>query len=240
MWWRILAAFLLSGTAAAEETFSDHIAGAVALYDNLDYERALKRLEDARKLARTPAEEATVDLYSAVVLGELGRPLECKDAFVAAFSASPNAKLPFALSPKIREIAEKARQQVKTSMATVQHPGGDSSSPPATPNVQTVSPPAPSPHGALGWVLTASGGAALAVGGTLGYLSYLRAGQSTSVGDVKVRQAQVLGYGADALYALGAVGVGVGLWQLLSERHLAGQTVAISACGTAVLVSGSF
>lgn len=90
---------------------------AITLYENLEYEKALKQLKSASKLAKGPDDEAKIALLEGVVLADMGREEKALTAFKTAFSVDLEAKLPVEVSPKVEAVAEKARANVRKMLA---------------------------------------------------------------------------------------------------------------------------
>lgn len=90
---------------------------AITLYENLEYEKALKQLKAARLKAGGPDDEAKISLLEGVVLADMGREEKALTAFKTAFSVDLEAKLPVEVSPKVQAVAEKARANVRKMLA---------------------------------------------------------------------------------------------------------------------------
>lgn len=103
----------------ANEEYSRFITAASRLFENLEYERALEQLDNAKKLAKTADEQTEVALYEGVVLLELGRTDDAKAALQTALFLSPDAKLPVKVSPKVAQQVEGIRAKVKQELAPI-------------------------------------------------------------------------------------------------------------------------
>jgi tetratricopeptide (TPR) repeat protein len=108
---------LLLGSApgpalAAAATFEHYLSAAVTLYEDLEYERALKQLELARKRARGPAQKGLVSLHRGILLAELGRWPAARAAFRVALRREPHVTLPLKVSPKVEAEFEAVRARV--------------------------------------------------------------------------------------------------------------------------------
>lgn len=90
-----------------------YLNAAVALYEKLEYEQALKQIGRAKKKAATADDETRVALMEGIVLAELGRESAANDAFTTGFGLDSEAKLPLDVSPKVAALAEAARESVK-------------------------------------------------------------------------------------------------------------------------------
>ncbi len=113
-----LAVALASFTAAAQGTeVKKYFNAAITLYENLEYEKALKQLTKAKAKATGADDEARVSLLEGVVLADMGREEKALAAFKAGFSVNLDAKLPVEVGPKVQAVAEKARASVRKLLA---------------------------------------------------------------------------------------------------------------------------
>jgi tetratricopeptide (TPR) repeat protein len=94
-----------------------YMNGAITLYENLEYEKALKQLQKARTKAAGPDDEMIISLLEGVVLGDMGKDEAALKRFKEGFSVDLKAKLPVEVSPKIAALAEKARASVEKLLA---------------------------------------------------------------------------------------------------------------------------
>jgi hypothetical protein len=129
----------------------------VFFYEELDYERALEHLQNARRLARTPEQEVTVSLHEGIVLGDMGQQEQSRAAFKKALFLSPEAKLPLKVSPKLADDFELARAEVRAEQqdsaaatlplsaaaAPAQHATPSQAPPPTSPTVADPGPLTP-------------------------------------------------------------------------------------------------
>ena len=113
------ALFLIVTLLGANEEYGRFITAASRLFENLEYERALEQLANAKKLAKSADEQTEVALYEGIVLLELGRSDEAKAALQTALYLSPDAKLPVRVSPKVNAQIEAIRAQVKKELAPI-------------------------------------------------------------------------------------------------------------------------
>lgn len=113
-----LALVLLANAAFAQSPeVKKYLNTAITLYENLEYEKALKQLKNARGKAKGPDDEAKIALLEGVVLADMGREEKALTAFKTAFSVDLEAKLPVEVSPKVQAVAEKARANVRKVLA---------------------------------------------------------------------------------------------------------------------------
>jgi len=175
--------------APAKADFASLLAGAVRLYEDLEYEQALKQLGRAKAVARGPEQEATVALYEGIMLGELGQRDQALAAFRTGLYLQPEAKLPAKVSPKLERDFEEVRQGVLRDLGIAQAPPPPQPPPPVsdrpaqpdlTPRVEAAPPPAYVPSAAqpqesrslvLPLALLSTSVVAGAVGGGIGVTS---------------------------------------------------------------------
>jgi tetratricopeptide (TPR) repeat protein len=103
--------------ARAEGAFERHIAEAVRLYDDLEYELALEQLERASKVPHGTEEEVTLGLYKGIISADLGRWEAARAGFKSALVLKPDAQLPLRVSPKVRAEFESQRTKVQAELA---------------------------------------------------------------------------------------------------------------------------
>src|SRR5258708_5607495 len=118
-----LTAFATLIAAAPTDTSAEakqYLASAIALYEHLDYEEALDRLEKARKLSTSPKLDVTLYLYEALVLSDMGRREEASADFEKAFLLDPDAPLPIRVSPKVRRASDVIRDWARETRTTRQ------------------------------------------------------------------------------------------------------------------------
>jgi tetratricopeptide (TPR) repeat protein len=106
-------------TAFAQQSpeVTKYLQASIALYENLEYAKALAQVQKAKTKAKSPDDEARCSVLEAVVLADMGKDEKASKAFQEAFSIDPELKLPVAVAPKIQALSEKAREQVKKMLA---------------------------------------------------------------------------------------------------------------------------
>jgi tetratricopeptide (TPR) repeat protein len=113
-----LALALVASQALAQSAeVKKYLNTAITLYENLEYEKALKQLKTARTKAKGADDEAKIGLLEGIVLADMGREEKALTAFKTAFSVDVEAKLPVEVSPKVQAVAEKARANVLKMLA---------------------------------------------------------------------------------------------------------------------------
>ena len=113
----LLVILLTSPAFAQNAEVKKYVNTAITLYENLEYEKALKQLKNAKAKASGPDDEAKIALLEGVVLADMGRDEKALTAFKTAFSVDLEAKLPVEVSPKVQAVAEKARANVRKMLA---------------------------------------------------------------------------------------------------------------------------
>jgi tetratricopeptide (TPR) repeat protein len=115
----LIAAVLLFATPAIAQSpeVKKYLNITITLYENLEYEKALKQLKTARAKAKGPDDEAKINLLEGIVLADMGKEEKALTAFRSAFSVDLEAKLPVEVSPKVQAVADKARANVRKMLA---------------------------------------------------------------------------------------------------------------------------
>ena len=113
----LLVILMTTPAFAQSAEVKKYLNTAITLYENLEYEKALKQLKNARQKASGPDDEAKVSLLEAIVLADMGREEKALTAFKTAFSVDLEAKLPVEVSPKVQAVADKARANVRKMLA---------------------------------------------------------------------------------------------------------------------------
>ena len=89
-----------------------YITSAERLYEDLDYERALEQLTQARRLPRSLEEDVRLALLEGLILADMGRRVDARAAFKAGLLLDPEAPLPVTTAPKVELEFEEVRTQV--------------------------------------------------------------------------------------------------------------------------------
>jgi tetratricopeptide (TPR) repeat protein len=113
----VLLSLIAFSARAQSPEVRKYLNAATTLYENLEYEKALKQLKKARSRAAGPDDEAKVGLLEGIVLVDLGKEQDALTAFKTAFSIDLEAKLPLEVSPKVQAVAERARESVRKLLA---------------------------------------------------------------------------------------------------------------------------
>jgi tetratricopeptide (TPR) repeat protein len=94
-----------------------YLQAAATLYENLEYEKALKQIDRARGKANGAEDDTQISLYEGIVLSDMGKEEKALTAFKTGLSLDPEVKLPLEVSPKVEAVFEKARANVKKMLA---------------------------------------------------------------------------------------------------------------------------
>jgi tetratricopeptide (TPR) repeat protein len=117
---RVFLVVLLLGAVTARAQSPEvkkYLNAAITLYENLEYEKALKQIKKAKPKATGPDDEAKIGLLEGIVLVDMGKEEQALTAFKTAFSVDLEAKLPLEVSPKVQAVADKARENVRKMLA---------------------------------------------------------------------------------------------------------------------------
>jgi tetratricopeptide (TPR) repeat protein len=113
----LVVLMLASSAPAASREVKQYLNSAAALFENLEYEKALKQVEKAKTKASGAEDELLISLYEGVILAEQGKTEKALAAFKAGLSMDPDAKLPLEVSPKVEKAFEGVRASVKKTLA---------------------------------------------------------------------------------------------------------------------------
>ena len=110
----ISAALAVSMPARAQSPeVKKYLNAAVTLYENLEYEKALKQIQRAKTKSTGASDDARIALYEGIVLADMGKEDKALNAFKTGLSMEPEAKLPLEVSPKVEKVFVKARENVQ-------------------------------------------------------------------------------------------------------------------------------
>lgn len=113
----LLTLSLALPAAAQSVEVKKFLNATTALYENLEYEKALKQLAKAKVKASSPEDEAKIALLEGIVLADMGREDKALTSFKTAFGIDLEAKLPLDVGPKVLAVAERARANVRKVLA---------------------------------------------------------------------------------------------------------------------------
>ncbi len=128
---------------AGNDEIRNYIISIGRLHDSLEYELALNRIQLARQVPRGTEEEVTLALYEGIILCEMGKLKPGSAVFKSALFLRPDAKLPVQVAPKIEQLFESVRKQVKREVATLLSPREEQSPAGKTESVRELPPTPP-------------------------------------------------------------------------------------------------
>jgi tetratricopeptide (TPR) repeat protein len=96
--------------------FQTYLNAAARLYESLEYEQALEKLERAKRYVRDVEDDVMISLYEGIILADLDRREQSQAAFRAGLLLRPEAKLPVKVSPKVERDFEAIRADVKREL----------------------------------------------------------------------------------------------------------------------------
>lgn len=110
----IAAVLALSTPAHAQSAeVKKYLNAAVTLYENLEYEKALKQIQRAKTRSTGASDDARIALYEGIVYADMGKEEQALNTFKTGLSMEPEAKLPLEVSPKVEKVFAKARENVQ-------------------------------------------------------------------------------------------------------------------------------
>jgi tetratricopeptide (TPR) repeat protein len=110
----IIASLVLSLTVHAQSAeVKKYLNAAVTLYENLEYEKALKQIQRAKTKSTGAGDDARIALYEGIIYADMGKEEQALNTFKTGLSMEPEAKLPLEVSPKVEKVFNKARDNVQ-------------------------------------------------------------------------------------------------------------------------------
>lgn len=110
----IAAVLMLSFSAHAQSAeVKKYLNAAVTLYENLEYEKALKQIQRAKTKSTGASDDARIALYEGIIYADMGKEEQALNTFKTGLSMEPDAKLPLEVSPKVEKVFNKARDNVR-------------------------------------------------------------------------------------------------------------------------------
>jgi tetratricopeptide (TPR) repeat protein len=170
--WLVLIVISLTGltASAAERQGNPYVKEAVRLFNDLDYDEALRTVEKALQWpSNTQEEHVFLSLLEGVLAFETFQSGRGLTAFRRALALNPKAQPDFPLSPKVAEELEQIRREALSAQASQRAQGGSTQPSPA----QETAAHGPSARAALTpaqlRLPVAIGGGLVAVGGVLSW-----------------------------------------------------------------------
>ena len=105
-------AFSMPAHAQSAEV-KKYLNAAVTLYENLEYEKALKQIQRAKTKSTGASDDARIALYEGIVFADMGKEEKALNAFKTGLSMEPEAKLPLEVSPKVEKVFKRALENVQ-------------------------------------------------------------------------------------------------------------------------------
>lgn len=253
----------LAAHAAGDGEIRKHLLAVGHLYEEVEYDHALQRIQLARQLPCSTEDEVTLSLYEGIILCEMSNQTQGAAAFKAALLLRPEAKLPVRVAPKIETLFQTVQQQVKSELASLAAPR--EAEPPKERHVEATPRPLPSvalPPTAVSSsaprrealrrhaLIPALAGGALAVAGGVswtlsrGELGQLRGDDArlATMDDVRRSMSrgntlQTVGIG---LLSAGAVGLAVSAGMYMLGAPEPSLALGVSTDGTSAFVQGKW
>ncbi len=113
----LLLALLPTLAFAQSAEVKKYLNASIALYENLEYEKALNQLKKARLKSQGAEDDARISLIEGIIYAEMGKDEKADNAFRTGFSLDPDIKLPVEVSPKVEAVANKTRESVRKMLA---------------------------------------------------------------------------------------------------------------------------
>jgi hypothetical protein len=218
--------------AAVTPDVKRYLVAASALFEKLEYEKALAQIKRAKTKAQTPEDDTQISLYEGIVLAEMGD-AQASTAFTTALGLDPQAKLPLVVSPKVQRVFDKAKagitklleqqEAAEKARAEEQRKQEEAAKPPEPPKpepppaapvvVEKPRPPPPQPSRGRMFAGVGLGVAGVAIAGTGGLMMFLghSAGAAVATGQPSTyAQAMTLASTGKLEQTLGVALLGVG------------------------------
>lgn len=106
---------LVTVLVLAAGTFDAAMAKAVALYNEAEWDLALRELTAAEKLATSDAQKSAVWLHQGIVLANVPDADRARAAWRRALELDVSAQLPLPVSPRVRALFDETKAKVKAA-----------------------------------------------------------------------------------------------------------------------------
>lgn len=106
---------LLVATTASADTRNPYLLQAKVFHQGLDFEKCLKRLEQAGKWENSTEQLADIELYTGLCQLALGKEKDATEHFELALNINDTLELPPLQGPKVTALFEKIRKKVIAS-----------------------------------------------------------------------------------------------------------------------------
>jgi hypothetical protein len=144
-----MTALVLVMLAAGGNPF---LSQAKLLHQGLDFEKCIKRLEQASRWDNSPAQLAEIELYSGLCTFGLGDSRSASEHFELALKLQPDLTLPPLVGPKVTSLFNRARAKITKEAVQVAAEPAKAEPPPKATNPEPVEAkpaPAPAPAAAI-------------------------------------------------------------------------------------------
>lgn len=111
----LVAALAGASATRAEKQVKRHLDAAATRYKSVDFEGALNELIKARKISKSPDDDAQIAVFTGVVKAAMGKEDDATRAFQNALQLDANAQLPTSvtISPKIQALFDDLKKPKK-------------------------------------------------------------------------------------------------------------------------------
>ncbi|MBK7862939.1 MAG: hypothetical protein IPJ65_30880 [Archangiaceae bacterium] len=116
---------------ALAATPNPYLAQAKVLHQGLEFEKCLKRLDQAGRWQSTTAELAQVELYFGLCAFGLGKAKDAAEHFEMGLKLDPALELPPLVGPKVTAMFERAKEKLAGAPAVEAKPEPTPTPPPA-------------------------------------------------------------------------------------------------------------
>src|SRR6267154_2536887 len=106
-----LATALLLLTAGASSSYDAAMAKAVALYNEAEWDAALRELTIAEKLATDDHQRLAVLMHQGIMLANVPDPEAARASWRRGLELDPKAELPLAVSPRVRSLFQEVQRE---------------------------------------------------------------------------------------------------------------------------------
>lgn len=128
---------------ASPEPANPFVAQAKGLYQKLEFEKCLKRLDQAGRWDNSKRELAEIELYAGLCLLGLGNEKEAVERLEMALKLDRQVELPPLVSPKVSTLFDKLRARLGPAPEPEPEPAPPPADAPAAVNLEPPPPPPP-------------------------------------------------------------------------------------------------
>lgn len=223
----LTVAVTLSGAVFAPLEDDSNFVEAQQLYEDLEFEQAIFRLQAAALVPGRPAyEQARIFVWLGICYGQSGDVSSARRAFADAVRADVDVALPVTVAPELEELlvavreAEREKKSLQQASRTPE-PSPDSDMDASASEPEANDPAAVRASEPMGYSVLWFSGAALGIAAAVGtgYLTYSAYDQAQNPATTQVDASAAVQNANIALYATGGVlglailSAGVGMWE---------------------------